>query len=337
MEIKGLDTAFEKKLLSNAKKKCKTIVLPEAGINEQVMLAGLTCAENKIAKIVMLVSDNKLLEKYNVKENSYLRVVDINNSELLPMLVNALYLKRKEKGLTEDGAKELLKNPIYFGTMMVELGLCDGQTGGATYTSADALRPALQIIKGKTPQSLISSYMIMIGENKKIGDKGVIMLSDCGLNVNPTAEDLCQICFDTVDSARKIAGFTEPKVAVLSYSTMGSAEGDSAIKSRTATKLIKEKNPDFIVDGEMQFDSAVVPSVCARKAPNSQVKGSANVFIFPDLQSGNISYKIIQRLAGFKCIGPITQGFRKPVNDLSRGADANEVVRAIAITALQCD
>ncbi|HBP43946.1 MAG TPA: phosphate acetyltransferase, partial [Clostridiales bacterium] len=239
--------------------------------------------------------------------------------------------------LTEDGARDLLKNPIYFGTMMVELGLCDGQTGGATYTSADALRPALQIIKGKTPQSLISSYMIMISDDKKYGDNGVILLSDCGLNVNPTADNLCQICFDTVNSARNIAGFKNPIVAMLSYSTLGSAEGDSAIKVRTATQLIKEKNPDFIVDGEMQFDSAVVPSVCARKAPNSPVKGNANVFIFPDLQSGNISYKIIQRLAGFKCIGPITQGFRKPVNDLSRGADANEVVRAIAITALQCD
>ncbi len=337
MEIMGLNTAFEKKLLTNAKKKCKTIVLPEAGINEQVLLAGLMCAENKIAKIVMLVSDNTLIEKHKVKESDYLRVVDINTSELLPMLVNALYLKRKEKGLTEDGARDLLKNPIYFGTMMVELGLCDGQTGGATYTSADALRPALQIIKGKTPQSLISSYMIMISDDKKYGDNGVILLSDCGLNVNPTADNLCQICFDTVNSARNIAGFKNPIVAMLSYSTLGSAEGDSAIKVRTATQLIKEKNPDFIVDGEMQFDSAVVPSVCARKAPNSPVKGNANVFIFPDLQSGNISYKIIQRLAGFKCIGPITQGFRKPVNDLSRGADANEVVRAIAITALQCD
>ncbi len=337
MEIMGLNTAFEKKLLTNAKKKCKTIVLPEAGINEQVLLAGLMCAENKIAKIVMLVSDNTLIEKYKVKESNYLRVVDINTSELLPMLVNALYLKRKEKGLTEDGARDLLKNPIYFGTMMVELGLCDGQTGGATYTSADALRPALQIIKGKTPQSLISSYMIMISDDKKYGDNGVILLSDCGLNVNPTADNLCQICFDTVNSARNIAGFKNPIVAMLSYSTLGSAEGDSAIKVRTATQLVKEKNPDFIVDGEMQFDSAVVPSVCARKAPNSPVKGNANVFIFPDLQSGNISYKIIQRLAGFKCIGPITQGFRKPVNDLSRGADANEVVRAIAITALQCD
>lgn len=337
MEIMGLNSAFEKKLLTNAKKKCKTIVLPEAGINEQVLLAGLMCAENKIAKIVMLVSDNTLIEKHKVKESNYLRVVDINTSELLPMLVNALYLKRKEKGLTEDGARDLLKNPIYFGTMMVELGLCDGQTGGATYTSADALRPALQIIKGKTPQSLISSYMIMISDDKKYGDNGVILLSDCGLNVNPTADNLCQICFDTVNSARNIAGFKNPIVAMLSYSTLGSAEGDSAIKVRTATQLVKEKNPDFIVDGEMQFDSAVVPSVCARKAPNSPVKGNANVFIFPDLQSGNISYKIIQRLAGFKCIGPITQGFRKPVNDLSRGADANEVVRAIAITALQCD
>lgn len=337
MEINGLNSNFEKKLLSSAKKMKKTIVLPEAGLNEHVLMAGQIIAQNKIAKIVMLVSDNVLIQKHNVKENDYLKIVNITNSDLLPVLTNALYLKRREKGLTEQGARDLLKNPIYFATMMVDLGLVDGQVGGAEFTTADALRPALQIIKGKTKQSLISSFMIMISENKNFGDNGVYFLSDCGLNINPSAEELKQICFDTVNSARKIMGMKNPTVAMLSYSTKGSAEGDSAIKVRTATELIKNENPDFIVDGEMQFDSAVVKSVCNKKAPGSKVDGKANILIFPDLQSGNISYKIIQRLAGFKCIGPLTQGFRKPVNDLSRGADTNEVVRAIAITVLQCD
>lgn len=337
MEIKGLNSAFETRLLESAKANCRTIVLPEAGMNECVLQAGVLAAENQIAKVVLLVSDDKLVNKYNVVENEYLKVVDITSSDLLPVLTNALYLKRKEKGLTEDGAKELLKNPMYFGTMMVELGLVDGQVGGAEFTTADTLRPALQIIKGKTKESLISSYMIMISENKEFGDNGVYVLSDCGLNVDPTSEQLKQICFDTVDSAIKIAGFKDPTVAMLSYSTLGSAEGDSALKVRKATELIKAENPTFKVDGEMQFDSAIVPSVCAKKAPNSPVKGKANILIFPDLQSGNISYKIIQRLAGFKCIGPIAQGFRKPINDLSRGADTNEILRAIAITSLQCD
>ena len=148
---------------------------------------------------------------------------------------------------------------------------------------------------------------------------------------------LKQICFDTVKSARTVANIKQPKVALLSYSTKGSADGDSALKVRDATSLILAENPDFIVDGEFQFDSAVVPSVCAKKAPGSKVEGKANILIFPDLQSGNIAYKIMQRFAGFKCIGPLTQGFKKPVNDLSRGADANEILRAIAITVLQCE
>ncbi|MBQ2864811.1 MAG: phosphate acetyltransferase [Clostridia bacterium] len=337
MDIKGINSAFENDLLTKAQNAQKTIVLPEAGMNEQVMQAGIMAAENKIAKMVLLVSDNKLTKKFNVKESEYLKVVNITNSDLTPVLQNALYLKRKEKGVTLEGALELLKNPIYFATMMVELSLVDGQVGGAEFTTADALRPALQIIKGKTKESLISSYMIMISDNKEFGENGVVVLSDCGLNIDPTADHLKQICFDTVKSATTVANISVPRVALLSYSTKGSADGDSALKVREATNLILAQNPNFIVDGEFQFDSAVVPSVCAKKAPGSSVDGKANILIFPDLQSGNISYKIMQRFAGFKCIGPITQGFRKPVNDLSRGADANEILRAIAITALQCE
>ncbi len=337
MDIKGINSAFEKELLENAKNKNKTIVLPEAGMNEEVMMAGIMAAENKIAKMVLLVSDNKLVEKHNVTESEYLRVVNINNSDLTPVLANALHLKRQDKGVTLEGAFDLLKNPMYFATMMVELSLVDGQVGGAEFTTADALRPALQIIKGKTKESLISSYMIMISENKEFGDNGVVVLSDCGLNIDPTAPQLKQICFDTVNSAKTVANIKVPRAAMLSYSTKGSADGDSALKVREATSLILESNPDFIVDGEFQFDSAVVPSVCAKKAPGSKVEGKANVLIFPDLQSGNIAYKIMQRFAGFKCIGPITQGFRKPVNDLSRGADRNEILRAIAITVLQTE
>lgn len=337
MEIKGINSAFEKELLEKAKNAQKTIVLPEAGMNEQVMMAGIVAAKNKVAKMVLLVSDDKLTKKLNVVEDEYLRVVNITNSDLTPVLQNALYLKRKEKGVTLESALELLKNPMYFATMMVELGLVDGQVGGAEFTTADALRPALQIVKGKTKESLISSYMIMISENKEFGEDGVVILSDCGLNIDPTADHLKQICFDTVKSARTVANIKQPKVALLSYSTKGSADGDSALKVREATSLILAENPDFIVDGEFQFDSAVVPSVCAKKAPGSKVEGKANILIFPDLQSGNIAYKIMQRFAGFKCIGPLTQGFKKPVNDLSRGADANEILRAIAITVLQCE
>lgn len=337
MEINGLNTPFEKELLKRAKLKNKTIVLPEAGLNENVISAGLMAAKNNISSVVLLVSDNKLIEKFDVKQSKNVKVVNILTSDLKEVLANALFVKRKDKGLTLEDAYKLLENPVYFGTMMVELGLADAQVCGAEFTTADSLRPALQIIKGKTKDSLISSYMIMISDNKNVGENGIILLSDCGLNVDPTAEQLKQICFDTVNSARQIAGVKNPIAAMLSYSTKGSADGDSAVKVRTATQLILNENPNFIVDGEFQFDSAVVPTVCLKKAPGSKVEGKANVLIFPDLQSGNIAYKIMQRFAGFKCIGPIAQGFKKPINDLSRGADANEVLRAIAITALQCE
>lgn len=327
---------FETKIFSRAKKAKKTIVLPEAFGCDEVVKAGIMCAEQKIAKIVMLVADDSVQKRFKIVESDYLKLVNYTTSDLKPMLASALYVKRKEKGLTQEGATELLNSPVYFGTMMVDLGLVDGMACGALYTSSDSLRPALQIIKGKTPTSFISSYFIMISENKKFGDKGVLVMSDCGLNINPTAENLVDICFDSVKSARNIAGIT-PKVALLSYSTMGSAEGDCAIKMREATRLIKQKNPDFVVDGEFQFDAAVNKNVAIRKAPNSDLKGDASVLIFPNLESGNIAYKIMQRFAGFKVIGPLCQGFRKPINDLSRGADASEVVRAVAITALQCE
>ena len=336
MDFKSDLSSFETKIFSRAKKLKKTIVLPEASLNDDIVKAAINCANNKIAKIVLLVSNNNVQTKFKIKTNDYLKIENYLTSELKPMLSSALYVKRKEKGLTEEQAQELIKNPVYFATMMVDLGLVDGMVCGSVYTSADSLRPALQIIKGKTKESLISSYFIVISDNKKFGKNGVLLLSDCGLNMNPTKENLVDICFDTVNSARKIANI-EPKVALLSYSTLGSAEGETSLKMREATKLIKERKPDFVVDGEFQFDAAVNANVAKRKAPNSEVKGDANVLIFPNLESGNIAYKIIQRFADFKVIGPLCQGFKKPVNDLSRGADEQEILRAIAITALQCD
>lgn len=335
MTIENL-SPFETKIFNRAKKAKKTIVLPEAFGCDDVVKAGIMCAENKIAKVVLLVEDDSVQKRFKIVENEYLKLVNYKTSDLKPMLSSALYVKRKDKGLTMEGAENLLNSPVYFGTMMVELGLVDGMACGALYTSSDSLRPALQIIKGKTPTSFISSYFIAISENKTIGDKGVLLLSDCGLNINPTKENLVDICFDSVKTARSIVGIN-PKVALLSYSTLGSAEGDCAIKMREATQLIKQKNPDFVIDGEFQFDAAVNKNVAKRKAPNSELKGDATVLIFPNLESGNIAYKIMQRFAGFKVIGPLCQGFKKPINDLSRGADANEILRAVAITALQCE
>ena len=336
MKIEGMTSPFETYILEKAAKLNRTIVLPESYLNDDVVEAVIICANNKIAKIVLLVDSDDVKNRFNIVESEYLKLENIKTSDLKPMLASALYVKRKEKGVTEQKAAELIENPVYFATMMVELGLVDGMACGTIFTSADSIRPALQIIKGKTKESLISSYFIAISENKNFGDNGVMLLADCGINMNPSKEDLVEICFETVKSARNIAGI-EPRVAMLSYSTMGSAEGEGAIKMREATALIKAQNPDFVIDGELQFDAAVSTKVAQRKAPNSEVKGNATVFIFPNLECGNIAYKVMQRFAGFKVIGPLCQGFRKPINDMSRGADTNEIIRAVAITALQCE
>lgn len=333
MEFK---TQFENQLVARASKLNKTIVLPEAGYSKTVYEAGILADKNNIANIIFLVKDDNELLKFGNNLSQNIKVVNILTSELLPMLTSALLIKRQSKGLTHEQAQELLKNEIYFATMMVELNLAGGMVCGAENTTANSIRPALQIIKGKRPDQVISSFFIMVSENESFGEEGVFLLSDCGINENPTAEDLYQIVYDTVSSARQTTTIT-PKVALLSYSTLGSAEGVHPTKMRKAKELILASNPNFIIDGEMQLDASIVPSVATKKAPNSAVKGEANVLIFPDLSSGNISYKIMQRLGGFAAIGPICQGFNKPINDVSRGANPQEIALTIAITALQAE
>lgn len=333
MEFK---TQFESQLVARASKLNKTIVLPEAGYSKTVYEAGILADKNKIANIIFLVKEDNELLKFGNNVSESIKVVNINTSELLPILINALVIKRQSKGLTYEQANELLKNEIYFATMMVELNLADGMVCGAENTTANSIRPALQIIKGKNPDQVISSFFIMVSENESFGEDGVFVLSDCGINENPTAQDLCQIVFDTVASARQTTNIT-PKVALLSYSTLGSAEGSHPTKMREAKQFILQQQPNFVVDGEMQLDASIVPAVAAKKAPNSMLKGEANILIFPDLSSGNISYKLMQRLGGFTAIGPICQGFNKPVNDVSRGANPQEIALTIAITALQAE
>lgn len=318
-----------------AKKSPQTIVLPEAGFSERITLAGLKTSEEKIAKIILLVSDDNQLSKYNVKESEYLKVVNIATSELKSMLVSALYEKRKEKGLTVEGAEKLIENPVYFGTVMVDLGLADGLVAGAEIATAETFKPAFQIIKGKTKETKVSSYFVM---TKNIDGKNTTYIfSDCGVNINPTKEEIVEIAKLSAESARTIGLIDNPKVALLSYSTLGSAEGDDAIKMREAKAILDTMNVDFVYDGEMQLDAAIVPSVAKLKAPNSPIQGDANVLVFPNLSAGNIGYKIMQRFGGFDAIGPIAQGMRKPINDVSRGATVEDIIDAIAITVLQCD
>ncbi len=318
--------------LKKAKERNKTIVLPEAGFSERIVKAGLECLAQGIAKIIFLVSDDHDLDKYGIKANANLKIINVKTSELRDMLASALYEKRKEKGVTLEDAHKLIDNPVYFGTVMVDLALADGLVAGAEIATAETFKPAFQIIKGKTKETKVSSFFVLVRNNEQ-GEE-VYVLSDCGVNINPTADEIVEIAKLSAVSARTIAGI-EPKVALLSYSTKGSAEGDDAIKMREAKAKLDEQKVDFEYDGEMQLDCAIVPSVAQLKAPGSPVGGKANVFVFPNLSAGNIGYKLMQRFGGFKAFGPIAQGLRCPINDVSRGANVNDIVQAIAITVLQ--
>ena len=319
--------------LKLARAQGKSIVLPEAEFSERIVEAGRRCASEKIAKIILLVTKDDALDKYNLEEGEYLQIINIKTHEMKDVLAAGLYELRKSKGLDMDGAYKLLENPVYFGTMMVDLALVDGLVAGAEISTADTFKPAFQIIKGKTKETKISSFFVMCGDSAE-GEE-VFILSDCGVNINPTAEEVAEFAKQSYESAKQIGLIENPKVALLSYSTKGSAEGDDAIKMRTAKAILDEQKVDFVYDGEMQLDCAIVPTVAKLKAPNSPIQGDANVLIFPNLSAGNIGYKIMQRFGGFKAFGPIAQGMRKPINDVSRGANVNDIVQAIAITVLQ--
>ncbi len=328
----SFDTILEQDWLTKAKEIGATIVLPEAYFSERITLAGIECAKQKIAKVVLLTDDEAKLEKYDIDGIEDIKVVNILTSDLRPMLVEALVTLRKDKGMTAELAETTLNDSVYFGTMMVELGLADGLVAGAEIATAKTFKPAFQIIKSKDKSTKVSSFFVMIRKNE--GREEVFVLSDCGVNIAPDASDVASFAIQSAETMRKLCGM-EPKVALLCYSSKGSAEGDCAIKVRDAVAMLQEKEVDFTFDGELQLDAAIVPEVARLKCPNSPVGGEANTLIFPNLESGNIGYKLMQRFGGFKAVGPIAQGMRKPINDVSRGATVDEIVEAIAITAIQ--
>lgn len=322
-------SAQETKWLNSAKKLKGTIVLPEAGMSDKIVNAGLYCAKNNICDVVFLVQSDDDLKKYNLQTYQNIRVVNIHTHEMTEMLANALYVIRKDKGITLDDAKKLLQDPVYYATMMVDLGLVDGSVSGICVPSKDTFKPAFQIIKCR-PNKKASSFFIML----KDGSREKYLLSDCAIMENPSSEELADIAIDSANSFRTFLG-DDPRVALLSYSTKGSGVGESADKIRKTVSIMNAKSLDFKYDGELQLDSAICSDVSKVKCPDSCVGGRANVLVFPDLNSGNIGYKIMQRFGGYKAIGPIVQGLNKPVNDLSRGANESEIVTTIAITILQ--
>ena len=315
-----------------AKKACKTIVLAE-GEEKRVLDAAKVILDEKIAGLVLIGNKDVIAQKAAFDVNQ-VTIVD-PASDNLDEYADLLYELRKAKGMEKEQAAQLVKNPLYLGVMLVKTGKADGMVAGSVNSTGDTLRPALQIIKTAPGIKTVSSCFIMVlPEGSKYGENGVMVFADCAVNIEPDAEQLASIAIASADTAKKIAGI-DPKIAMLSFSTKGSAKHANVDKVVEATKIVNTIAPELQCDGELQLDAAIVESVARLKAPGSKIAGHANVLIFPDLQSGNIGYKLVQRLAGAQAVGPICQGFNKPVNDLSRGCSSEDIVNVVAMTVLQ--
>lgn len=324
-----------KQIWEMARENKKKIVLPE-GEEERTLVAAQKIKEEGVADVVLVGSLKKIKEKASSLGVNLegIEIEDPETSVNVDRYTNEFYELRKSKGMTIEKASKIVKDPLYFGTMMVKMDDADGMVSGAIHTTGDLLRPGLQIIKTAPGVSVVSSFFIMMVPGSKYGEEGMLLFSDCAVNPNPNSDQLAAIAIATADTAKKLCK-VDPKVAMLSFSTMGSADHEVVDKVRLATEKAKELRPDLLIDGEMQLDAAIVKKVADQKAPNSDVAGNANVLIFPDLQAGNIGYKLVQRFANAEAIGPICQGFAKPINDLSRGCSSEDIVKVVALTAVQ--
>lgn len=329
--------AFIDDVKEKARGSLKTIVLPESEDRRTLDAADRILREG-FAKLILLGNEEKIRTDAAALGDKLegARIVDPKKSEKLESYVEKLTELRKKKGMSEEEARKLLtESNTYFGMMMVKMGDADGLVSGACHSTADTLRPALQILKTKPGTKLVSAFFVMNVPDCPYGENGSFVFSDCGLNQNPTSEELAAIAEASADSFRFLIG-KEPKVAMLSYSTKGSAKHDDVTKVQEAVRIAKEERPELALDGELQLDAALVPAVAALKAPSSEVAGHANTLIFPNLDAGNIGYKLVQRLGKAEAYGPMTQGIARPVNDLSRGCSADDIVGVVAITSVQC-
>lgn len=324
---------FLEQISARAKSDIKTIVLPESEDIRTIQAAAMV-QEQGLANIVLVGSEEAIHKLAGDLDISKAKMVDPLKFEGFDAYVNAFYELRKSKGVTLEQAKETMKDYVYFATMMVKMGDADGMVSGAAHSTADTVRPSLQILKTKPGTKMASAFFVMVVPDCEYGHNGTFVYADSGVVENPDADGLADIAIESASSFRQLVQ-AEPVVAMLSYSTYGSAKSELTEKVVKATKIAKEKAPSLLLDGELQADAALVPSVGQSKAPGSSVAGKANVLIFPDLNCGNIAYKLTQRLAKAEAYGPILQGIAKPVNDLSRGCSAEDIVGVVAITAVQ--
>ncbi|HAB66855.1 MAG TPA: phosphate acetyltransferase [Firmicutes bacterium] len=319
-----------------AKANKKRIILPES-MDLRVLKAASICADENIADITLIGDEQSIKEDATKNDIDLSKVTIINplKHNLTDELINTFYELRKEKGMTlEEARKTLLEDYMYYACMLVHKGEADGIVSGACHSTANTLRPALQIIKTAPNSKLVSAFFLMAVPNCEYGDNGTFIFADSGLEQNPTPEKLAAIAASSSDSFELLTGH-RAMTALLSHSTKGSAKHPDVDKVLEALKIVKEEYPEYQIDGELQLDAAIVPEIAATKAPDSKIAGHANVLVFPDLDAGNIGYKLVQRLAKAEAYGPITQGIKKPVNDLSRGCSVEDIVGVVAITSVQ--
>jgi phosphate acetyltransferase len=325
---------FAEQLLERARQLNKRVVLPETE-DDRTLQAAARLTRDRICQVVLIGEPDRVQAdaKKCGADLSGCQIMSPLDAKVAAPLAQKLFEYRKEKGLTLDQAQELIKDYLYFATMLLKEGQVDGYVAGATHTTGENLRPALQIVKAAKGLKTVSTFFLMLMPDKKWGEQGVLLYSDCGMNEMPTAEQLADIAVASASTFRQLVG-TEPRLAMLSYSTKGSAKSTDTEKVIKATQLARQIAPNIVIDGEMQADAALIPSVGERKCKGSPVAGRANCLIFPDLDAGNIGYKLTERLAGAQALGPLVQGMAKPAHDLSRGCSADDIVKVAAVAAI---